>query len=56
MDHKTFSAEEGDLTAKARSHSGQLALYQDILQKTLGKPVTKTCIYFVFEGKIIEIL
>ena len=59
IDHKTFVEKEyneNTIQELSQSYSGQLALYKEVLQKTTGKPVNKVCIYYVFEGKLIEIL
>ena len=56
IDYKTFCAKEyvaGGYEDKALSFSGQLAMYAEILEKSFGKQVDGTFVYFVFEGRMV---
>lgn len=58
IDYKTFVAQTYNqelYEKKALEFSGQLALYADLLEKSFGKRVDGSFIYFVFEGKMMEV-
>lgn len=58
IDYKTYSSGSNDvklLKDKAISYSGQLSLYQEMLEKAFDKPVEECWIYFVFEGKMVQV-
>jgi len=54
VDHKSFPGKRADWAAKARSYSGQLALYHEALAK-LNMPVASLWIHFAIGGGLIEI-
>lgn len=53
IDYKTFAGNESSLQYKAKTFSGQLQIYQDILRKSFPNKEFKTAIYFIMEGKVI---
>jgi len=58
IDYKTFCASTYDAAVyekKAKEFSGQLALYEELLEQSFGKRVDGTFVYFVFEGRMVEI-
>ena len=58
IDYKTFCAKDYLAEVyedKALGFSGQLALYAEILEKSFGKKVDGTFVYFVFEGRMMEV-
>jgi len=59
IDHKTFSTKdysECTYAKKAREYSGQLKIYEDIISASMEKKVIHKFIYFVFEGKMFEVI
>ena len=59
IDYKTFVTEEyvaDKYAAKALSFSGQLGLYKAVLEQSFGKKVVGSFVYFVFEGRVLEVL
>jgi ATP-dependent exoDNAse (exonuclease V) beta subunit len=58
IDYKTFIAKDYNQALyekKALEFSGQLSLYAEILEKSFAKKVDGKFIYFVFEGKMMEV-
>jgi ATP-dependent exoDNAse (exonuclease V) beta subunit len=55
VDHKSFPGKHADWAAKARSYSGQLALYEEALAK-LNMPVASLWIHFAVGGGLVEVL
>lgn len=59
IDHKTFSMKEASQkasSAKALEYSGQLKIYEKVLEKSFKKKVLHKGLYFVFEGLWLEIV
>jgi len=55
IDHKSFPGKRPDWPAKARSYSGQMALYQEGLAR-LNVPLASMWIHFAVGGGLVEIL
>ncbi len=55
VDYKTFTGDAAALEAKAKTFSGQLNLYMDILQKGFAGKNIRGGIYFVMEGRFVEV-
>ena len=53
VDYKTMHAE--DLEGKALEYSGQLKKYGEMVEKASGEKVGRYGVYFVMEGKMVEL-
>jgi len=58
IDYKTFVTKDyqaAEYEKKALSFSGQLGLYKEVLERSFGKRVDGAFVYFVFEGRVMEV-
>ncbi len=53
MDYKTFSGDSAQMQWKAKTFSGQLKLYMDILQQGFPGKKVRGGIYFVMKGVVV---
>ncbi|MFC1586213.1 UvrD-helicase domain-containing protein [Fibrobacterota bacterium] len=55
IDHKTMTGREDWLKSKALEFAPQLAAYSEAASRAMNKPVHKAYIYYVIEGKLVEV-
>ncbi len=53
IDYKTFSGNATEMQWKAKTFSGQLKLYMDILQQGFPEKKVRGGIYFVMKGVVV---
>ena len=53
VDYKTFAGNEASLQYKAKTFTGQLQIYSEVLQKFFKGKSIRAGIYFVMEGKMV---
>jgi|GEM_PF-5056814 len=55
IDYKTFTGDDAALAARAKSFSGQVKSYMDIMGKGFSKKRVRGGIYFITSGKFLEV-
>ena len=53
VDYKTFAGNEASLQYKAKTFTGQLQIYSEVLQKFFKGKSIRAGIYFVMEGRMV---
>ena len=53
IDYKTFAGNESALQYKAKTFTGQLQIYQDVLKRSFPNKKVKAAVYFIMVGKVI---
>ncbi len=55
IDYKTFTGDDAALAARAKSFSGQVKSYMDIIAKGFPKKRVRGGIYFIMAGRFLEV-
>ncbi len=55
IDYKTFTGDDAALAARAKSFSGQVKCYMDIMAKGFPKKRVRGGIYFIMAGRFLEV-
>jgi ATP-dependent exoDNAse (exonuclease V) beta subunit len=55
IDYKTFTGDDAALAARAKSFSGQVKSYMDIMGKGFPKKKIQGRIYFIMSGRFLEV-